>query len=405
MAGLDVAVAPMRERRHRPLSVGIVALLGGLAAIGMLSTNIMLPAFPELARAFGVPISDLGQVLSSFFIVLAIGQLIAGPVSDHFGRQWLVLGGLSIFLVGTLLCFMSQSMEALVVGRIVQAIGISAGPVLSRAVARDLFDGEALTRALALTMIAIAAAPGFSPLLGGVILTTMGWRWIFAAVGVAALVIALLYAIVVGETHRPQPRARLSIPSVMRAYAQLAIDPRFLLPGLAVSFILGALYAFFATAPAILITGLSLTPVGYGAFSAATVFIVFAAAIAAPRLATRFNPNLVAGLGAGCAIVAGIVLIVASKEPGLISYTVSVVLLLFGMGLVTPLASGMSLMPFESQAGLASSLLGFLQVVSAAGVTALATKLQLPPVTTLFTFEILGGVLTGICLLANSFSK
>ncbi len=384
---------------ERTLTLGIVALLGGLAAVGMLSTNIMLPAFPELARTFAVPISDLGIVLSSFFIILAIGQLVAGPVSDHYGRLWLVIGGLSVFLVGTLLCFVAQSLDVLVVGRMVQAIGISAGPVLSRAIARDLFDGEALTRALALTMIAIAAAPGFSPLLGGVIVTTMGWRWIFPIVGVVTLIIGICFIAVVGETHRPHAQGRFSILSVMRAYGRLVVDWRFLLPALAVSFIFGGLYAFFATAPAILITALQLTPVEYGLFSAATVFIVFGAAIAAPRFAKRFGSNLIAGFGAVCAVLAGLILLVAPGEPSLALYTVSVALLLFGMGLVTPLGSAMSLMPFESQAGLASSLLGFLQMGSAAGVTALTTIMQLAPATTLLTFEILGGSLSGLCLL------
>lgn len=402
MAGMVSTTEGRNPQRNRPLTLGIIALLGGLAAIGMLSTNIMLPAFPELARAFGVPVSALGVVLSSFFIVLAVGQLIAGPVSDHYGRKWLVMGGLLVFLVGTLLCFLAQSLEALVAGRVVQAIGISAGPVLSRAVARDLFDGEALTRVLALTMIAIAAAPGFSPLLGGIIVSAIGWRWLFAFVALIAVIIGISFAIVIGETHRPQARARFSLISVMRGYGRLAVDQRFLLPALAVSFIFGGLYAFFATAPAILITAMKLTPVDYGLFSAATVFIVFGAAIAAPRLARRFDANLIAGLGAVCAIASGIILLPGSDEPGLTLYTASIALLLFGMGLVTPLASAMSLMPFETQAGLASSLLGFLQMGSAAGVTALTTKLELPPVTTLLAFEILGGSLTVLCLVLNA---
>ena len=106
--------------------------------------------------------------MSSFFVAFALGQLVVGPLSDRFGRKWLVLGGLAVFAAGSVVCAFADTLSFLVLGRVIQALGACAASVLSRAIARDLFDGEALARALALTMIAGAAAPGFSPLLGSV---------------------------------------------------------------------------------------------------------------------------------------------------------------------------------------------------------------------------------------------
>src|SRR5882724_7769277 len=151
---------------ERRLTGEILFLLAGLAALGALATNIILPAFPRIGASLGVSSQELGLTLSSFFVAFAFGQLLAGTLSDRCGRKWLVLGGLAVFAAGGVLCALADSLSFLVFGRVIQALGACAASVLSRAIARDLFEGDALARALALTMIAGAAAPGFSPLLG-----------------------------------------------------------------------------------------------------------------------------------------------------------------------------------------------------------------------------------------------
>ena len=145
----------------RKLTVGILALLAGLAAIGTISTKIILPSFPSLASEFGVGNRALGVTLSSFFIAFALVHLVAGPLSDRFGWRQLVLGGLVVFAAGTVVGGLSDTLDMLILGRVILGLGVCAASVLSRAIARDLFDGEALAKALSLTMIAMAAAPGF----------------------------------------------------------------------------------------------------------------------------------------------------------------------------------------------------------------------------------------------------
>ena len=132
--------------------------------------------------------------MSSFFVAFAFGQLLAGPLSDRFGRKWLVLGGLAVFAAGSVICAFADTLSFLILGRVIQALGACAASVLSRAIARDLFDGEALARALALTMIAGAAAPGFSPLLGSALDGLFGWRITFLVVAAFGVVLALHYS-------------------------------------------------------------------------------------------------------------------------------------------------------------------------------------------------------------------
>ncbi|SFB46151.1 MFS transporter, DHA1 family, bicyclomycin/chloramphenicol resistance protein [Pseudomonas sp. NFIX10] len=378
----------------QPLTGKVVALLAGLAAISMLSTNIILPAFAAIGEDLGVTARELGLTLSSFFITFALGQLVVGPLADRYGRQKLVLGGLSVFVVGTVIAGLASTLDVLIAGRVVQALGVCAASVLSRAIARDLFEGETLARALSLTMIATAAAPGFSPLAGSVLAVTLGWRAIFILVGLAAVVLAFFYVRDLGETHPADRRAPHSAKSVVLAYRRLVLDRRFILPALSMSLLMSGLFASFAAAPAILMQGIGLTLVQTGLYFASTVFVVFAAGMAAPRLAHRHGARVITLLGIACAMIGGGLLLAGPAVPGLWWYALSMVTFLWGMGLANPLGTAITMGPFGKEAGMASALLGFLSMGAAALTTWLASVLSFAPVTTL------GGIQATACLVA-----
>ena len=364
---------------QRELTGGILFLLAGLAALGALATNIILPAFPRIGASVGASSQELGLTLSSFFVAFAFGQLLVGPISDRYGRKWLVLGGLAVFAAGSVLCAFADSLSLLVLGRVIQALGACAASVLSRAIARDLFDGEALARALALTMIAMAAAPGFSPLLGSALDSRFGWRITFLVVASCGVALALHYWTIAGETHPANRRTLLTVSTVAFAYGRLAVDPRFLFPAASVSFIIGGLYTFFAAAPAILMNGLGLTAFQLGLSFASTVLIVFGAGLLAPRLAHRWGQRTVGVIGIFIALAGSLSMFVFAAAPSFMSFTVAIALYLFGMGLINPLGTAIALHPFGRQAGLASALLGFLQMGLAAIGASLASVLPIQP--------------------------
>jgi len=366
-----------------PLTGKIVALLAGLSAIGMLSTNIILPAFPDIGKELGVSARELGLTLSSFFIVFASGQLVVGPLADRYGRKKLIVGGLTVFVAGTVIGGLATSLNVLILARVIQALGVCAASVLSRAIARDLFEGENLARALSLTMIATAAAPGFSPLVGSILSVTLGWRAIFILVGAAAVIIAIFYIRDLGETHPADRRAPHSASQVVLGYGRLANDKRFILPALAMSLLMGGLFASFAAAPAILMKGIGLSSLQAGMYFAATVFVVFGAGMAAPRLAHRYGAKRVATFGIACAVAGGALLFLGPAHPSLWWYALSMVTFLCGMGLANPLGTAIAMGPFGREAGLASALLGFLTMSCAALTTWLGSVLSANPVTTL----------------------
>ncbi len=179
----------------------------------------------------------------AFFVAFALSQLIVGPLSDRYGRRKVVLAGLVVFAIGSAACFMAASLPQMVVGRVVQALGASAASVLARAIARDLFTGADLGRVLSFVMVAMAAAPGFSPLLGGVLEQSFGWRSAFVFVGAFGLVLAAGYALALGETNRA-PTARLDLASMGSGYWGLAKNIRFVGPGVAVAMMMGGLGTF-----------------------------------------------------------------------------------------------------------------------------------------------------------------
>jgi DHA1 family bicyclomycin/chloramphenicol resistance-like MFS transporter len=378
VSNISMKEAMMQPTSNSPrlLTGELLLLLAGLAALGSLATNIILPAFPSMGGELGTTTKELSATLGSFFVAFAVGQLFVGPLSDQFGRKRLVLCGLAVFVVGSAVCALAATLPQLIAGRIVQALGVCATSVLSRAVARDLFEGETLARALSLIMVAMAAAPGFSPLLGGACNSLLGWRATFWVVALLAVVLGIHYVIRLGETYAADRRAALSLRLVAGTYGRLLRDRRFIAPALSVGLVIGSLYMFFAMAPAILMEGFGFSPFGLALFFASTVFVVFGAGMSAPKLAHRWGTVRAARIGIIVALAGSIALLVGPHDAYYFSTALTIFLL--GMGMINPLGTAITLQPFGQQAGAASALLGFLQMGCAALAIGIASALAVP---------------------------
>jgi MFS transporter, DHA1 family, multidrug resistance protein len=351
-----------------------IAVLAALASIGTLATNILLPSLPQMAASLKVSTAAVTASITVFLAVFAVGQLLVGPISDRYGRRAPVLAGFVVFIAGSLWCGLATDLPGLLIGRIIQAAGACSTSVLSRAIARDLFSGAALGRAMALIMIAMAAAPGFSPLLGGALDHLFGWRSEFIFVGAFAVLSAAAFAMVLGETHR-STKIPLNPLAIAKTYFSLSADRRFLVPAATVSLIMGGLFAMFSAAPRILIEGLHFTPIMLGLFFAGTVLIVFGAGMLATRLGPRFGLDRAIRGGLLLAAAGSVaILLVAIFDNSFLPFLGAMSLFLLGMGIVNPLGTAQALSPFGEKAGAASALLGFWQMMAAAfGVWLAAT--------------------------------
>jgi MFS transporter, DHA1 family, multidrug resistance protein len=361
-----VSSMPAASQAETSSTAAEVAVLAALAATGTLATNVLLPSLPAMATSLNVSSSAVTSAITVFLAVFALGQLVVGPISDRYGRRRPVLAGFAVFLAGSIWCGLATDLPGLLTGRMIQAAGACATSVLSRAIARDLFSGTALARAMALIMIVTAAAPGFSPLLGGALDHYFGWRAEFGFLCVFAALSALAYQWVFGETHH-STRTPLNPAAIARNYLGLIADRRFLVPAATVSLIIGGLFAMFAAAPRVLIEGLHFSPIQLGLFFAGTVMIVFAAGMLATKLAPCFglDRSIQGGLWAAAAGSVAI-LLVSLFSPTFLPFLASMCVFLLGMGIVNPLGIAQALSPFGEKAGAASALIGFSQMMSAA---------------------------------------
>jgi MFS transporter, DHA1 family, multidrug resistance protein len=391
---LAIDATPRPEASSTVLQIAVLALL---AATGTLATNILLPSLPQMAASLQVTSAAVTSAITVFLAVFAIGQIVVGPISDRFGRRWPVLIGFAVFFAGSVWCGLATDLPNLLTGRMIQAAGACATSVLSRAIARDLFSGAALARAMALIMIAMAAAPGFSPLLGGALDHYFSWRSEFALVATFAVLGALAYGTVLGETHHAT-RTPLDPLAIAKNYLGLIADRRFVVPAATVSLIMGGLFSMFAAAPRILIEAMHFTPIQLGLFFAGTVMIVFASGMLATKLAPRYGLDRSIRGGLFVAATGSVaMLLVALYSPSFLPFLGAMSVFLLGMGIVNPLGTAQALSPFGEKAGAASALVGFWQMMTAAiGVWLAATISD----QALFA---LGVVLTVFSLLAVGF--
>jgi MFS transporter, DHA1 family, multidrug resistance protein len=394
MADQTVSIIEAGPRPETASTTAQIAVLATLAAIGTLATNILLPSLPQMAASLHVSTAEVTASITVFLAVFAIGQLAVGPISDRYGRRVPVLAGFAVFIAGSIWCGLATDLPSLLIGRVIQAAGACSTSVLSRAIARDLFSGERLARAMALIMIAMAAAPGFSPLLGGALDHTLGWRSEFAFVGIFAAIAAVAYATVLGETHH-STRIALNPLAIAKTYLGLSADRRFLIPAATVALIMGGLFAMFSAAPRVLIEGLHFTPIQLGLFFAGTVMIVFAAGMLATKLAPRFGLDRSIQGGLWLAAAGSLaILLVSMFDPRFLPFLAAMSVFLLGMGIVNPLGTAQALSPFGEKAGAASALLGFWQMMGAASGVWLAATISHQ------AMAALGIVLTGASLLA-----
>jgi MFS transporter, DHA1 family, multidrug resistance protein len=371
----------------------VVAVLAALSALGTLATNILLPSLPSIGLSLHVSTAATTQLVTVFLAIFAIGQLIVGPLSDRFGRRVPVVIGFAVFLVGSVVCALSTELPGLLVGRIIQASGACATSVLSRAIARDLFSGAALAQTLTYITIAMAAAPGFSPLLGGTLDHFFGWRSSFYFVAIFAAVAAIGFTTTLGETHRAE-RTRVDVGSISKGYIHLLRNRWFIVPATTVSLIMGGLFSMFSAAPRVLIETMGFLPLDVGLFFAGTVLIVFAAGILGNGMRERIGSERSIQVALSVAVAGGLaVLAVAIVHGSFLAFLAASLVFLLGMGIVNPLGTAQTMAPFGKNAGAASALLGFMQMMGAAIGVALSATLSPDPLMALGVVMTAGSVL------------
>jgi DHA1 family bicyclomycin/chloramphenicol resistance-like MFS transporter len=355
----------------------LLLILGALSAFGPLAIDFYLPSFPALARAFATDVEHVQLSLASYFVGLAIGQLIYGPMADRFGRRKPLLVGVALFSLASLACALAPSLEWLIAARFVQALGGCAGMVVSRAVVRDMCDPISSAKVFSQLMLVMGLAPILAPLAGGLLLSSLGWPSIFICLTLFSFACLLAVAKWLPETLADDaPPAPLR--GALGEYKRLFADLPFMGYALTGGFAIAGMFAYIAGSPFIFIELYGIPAEHYGwLFGSNALGFILVAQLNA-WLVARHGPAYWLGKTVwfylACGL--GLLLVALSKPLALWPLLIPLFGCIASLGILLPNASACAMSGQGKHAGSASALLGSVQFVIAASAAAMVGVLH-----------------------------
>jgi DHA1 family bicyclomycin/chloramphenicol resistance-like MFS transporter len=342
-----------------------LAVLFAMMFASQLALTIFLPAAPDISQDLGTPLNTVQLIIPAYLIAFAIMQLVAGPLSDAFGRRPVILGGVALFMLASIACALAGDITQLLIGRFFQAAGACTSIVVGRAIIRDTNDGKSAAKAMSYLAISLGVGPAIAPFFGGLLVEAFDWRATFIATAVMSG-LSLVFAIpVLRETLPPEDRDPPNIARLAVGYARLVRMPTFMGYSLAVSMQSGIFQVFMTASPIVLISVMGLPPRIYGMYLMIVPVAFMLGSFASGQLVSRMESNTLVRIG-GLFSVTGGLMQVAFAVTGIANPALVVAAVLvsnFGTGLVfaTCYSQALNQVP-PSFAGSASALGGFLHM-------------------------------------------
>jgi DHA1 family bicyclomycin/chloramphenicol resistance-like MFS transporter len=345
-----------------------------ISTFGLLASDIYVPAMPLMAAFFGVSVWQIQQSIALYLCVLALAQIVYGPLSDHFGRRRLLLTGIVFYLIGSVLCAMAGSLEGFLIGRCIQALGAASGLVIGRALISDRFAKHEAAKIYNIVYPLVSLSPALAPAIGGYLTSALSWRWSFIFVSLFACVPLLLVAFRLKES--PPVHAHGKRIAFLSGLTELLRHRTFMLYTMVVCAIYSAWFVYL-TQSTFIFHSLGLSENQAGWLYIPLTCGIFFGNFMSKKLLDRIGYDHIVGLGVACFVTGGIVFAVTAWLG-----QASTILVILPMALVS-LANGSSLSLAVSgavasnprRAASASGLVGFFQIGSAALSTALVSLL------------------------------
>lgn len=375
--------------QQQNIKASLPIVLGLLTAIGLFAIDMYLPALPEIGEGLHAGSSAVQASLVSFFVAMALSQLVYGPVSDMIGRKKPLYFGLSLFSIGAVGCALSPSIEWLIGFRALQGVGACAGAVICRAIVRDLFTGVAAAQLMSRLLLVFSVSPILAPLAGSGVTLTASWRAIFWVMVLAAAVGATLVALLLPETRSEEARSQSSLGSALSSYATLLRDPYYLGLVLIASFGMASYMIYVANSSFVLIEHYGLSPSLYSVVFSMNAVSFIGASQMNGRLSRRFGlRRLIRFAVAGFALASTMLFVAFAYGFGSLPVLSALLFIAYGfLGMVIPTSAVLALESHGRIAGTASALMGTLQFVTASSVIGVASLFfdgtALPMVTTI----------------------
>jgi len=354
--------------------------MGALNALAPVSIDMYLPAFPSIAQGLDATHGEVERTLAAYLIGLSLSQLIYGPLADRYGRKPPLIVGLLLYIAASLGCAFADDITTLTFWRVAQAAGGACGIAIPRAVVRDHYDTQEAARALSMLMLVMGIAPILAPLLGGQLLPHTGWRGLFFFMaGAAALLLATMTATLNESlpTHRVTP---LSWRNISSNYRELLTHRRFAMFSLAGGMGSAGMFAYIAGSPRVFIEYFGVSPKLYGLFFGLNALALIIGSQCSARLLRRQPPGTLlrhAQFVMVIAVFALLALTLADALP-LPLLMLGLVVFMGSQGFVSPNAAALALADQGRRLGVASALLGTLQLGCGALAGLLVSALTMP---------------------------
>lgn len=378
-----------------------ILILGSLAALGPFSIDIYLPGFKAIAKDLNTEVSHVALSLSSFFIGISAGQLLYGPLLDKFGRKKPLYVGLFIYIISSLSCIWITTIDQLIVLRFVQAIGSCAAAVAAIAMVRDLFTVQESPKVFASLMLVIALSPMLAPTAGGYLIAALGWPSVFIFLGIMALLMLLTTIFWLPESYIPDSSYSLKPKPILKNFSIVLKEPRFYTYALVSAVTFSGLFAYVSASPVVFMDLFGVSETGYGWIFAllSSFFIGFSQVNS--LILRWFNSETIVQWALIAQVIISILFLIMALNNLLNLYgTILFIGLFLGcLGFINPNASALALAPFNKNAGIASALMGALQMGIGALASAMISLFKADAVWPMSAIMSLAAIIALLCLL------
>lgn len=378
----------------------IVLILGALATISPFSIDMYLPGFPAIAKDLSTTIDQIQLSLTSYLIGISVGQLAYGPLLDRFGRKKPLYIGLALYVVASLGCMLTDSVNALIAMRFLQALGGCAGMVAAQALVRDLFPPNKTAQAFSLLVLVIAVSPMVAPTLGGYVTAVFGWQAVFAILAAITAFIMLGVYLALPQGQLADKSMSMRPKAIIRSYRDVLRTPQFLLYTLAGGIATAAPFAYIAGSSDVFINIYHVSEQEYGWIFAFLAMAMIGSTQLNHILLKKFSSEQIVGFTLYYQTAVGILLVVGTSFGWYDKYALIALIFIFltGQGLTNPNATALGMAPFTKRAGSASALFGSFRMgmggLASAAVSVFHNGTTIPMVAVMA-----GCALTGLILL------
>ena len=362
----------------------LILILGMLSAIGPFSIDMYLPGFPAIAADLHTSVAHISLSLSSFFIGISVGQFIYGPLLDRYGRKKPLYIGLILYIVASVGCAMAASADMLITLRLIQALGSCVGMVASRAIIRDIFPVDEIAKVFSKLMLVIAVSPIIAPTLGGYLIVAYGWHIVFIVLAIMALLILVAVHFILPESMQADTTTSLRPSLIIKNYLIVLKTPQFYTYAFTGAIAAAGLYAYIAGSPYVFIEFFKVTEKQYGWIFAGIALGLITTSQVNSLLLKKFSSQQIIRVAIFCQMITGAVLFIGSANGLLDVYSTITLIFLFlsCQGFVFPNTSALSIAPFQKNAGIASALMGGIQMtfgaLSSMAVSVLSNDTAIP---------------------------